>query len=65
MAYEVCRLDSVERAREKQASRERDVCDLNSGQVSAGEISHRNDFFAALDVQHFSISCIGYKKVSA
>lgn len=42
--------DPVERAREKQASRERDELDLKEGRVTREELSRRNGFFSSLDV---------------
>lgn len=42
--------DPVERAAEKQRSRDRDEADLASGRIGRADLSRRNGFFSALDM---------------
>jgi len=58
MAYRVLELNVEERARQKQASRERDLARLRNGEVSPAELAHENNFFAALDLPRFKIVSI-------
>lgn len=59
MSYRIFDLDSEDRARHKQASRDEDLARLHSGEVSPAELSYENDFFAELDVASFEIVAIG------
>ena len=59
MSYRVLQLDAAERAREKQASRERDAERLQRGEVSRAQLARENDFFEALDPSGFEIVAIG------
>lgn len=42
--------DPVQRAKDKQASRDQDEADLNSGKVTREELAKRNGFFSSLDL---------------
>jgi hypothetical protein len=53
-----------ERRREKQRCREADVRAIRGGEVSASDVSGRNDFFAALDVQNYRLIAIGPRAIS-
>lgn len=59
MSDQILELDVEERARQKQASRERDLARLRNGEVSPAELAHENNFFAALDLPSFKIVAIG------
>jgi hypothetical protein len=64
VSYEVFHLDSRERAREKEVSRQQDILSLESGSLSEADIAASNDFFSALDIGNFRIRCVGRKAVS-
>lgn len=52
-------LDSKKRARDKQASRERDRLRLNSGLVDREGLRRENGFFSSLPLHEFRIASIG------
>ncbi len=54
--------DPAERARQKQASRDRDRERLEKGEVSAEDLRLENSFFGSLDVANFRIAAVGKKK---
>jgi len=59
MSFKVFPLDANERARQKQASRDRDLARLKAGEINPAELAHENNFFAALDLPSFKIVAIG------
>jgi hypothetical protein len=59
MPYAIGVLDSGKRARDKQASRERDNARLSSGEVSQNELRQENGFFSSLPLHRFRIAAIG------
>lgn len=61
--FAVAILNSEERAREKQASCERDQKRLNSGEVSREELARENGFFSSLPLEKFRISSIGGRPI--
>jgi hypothetical protein len=54
-----------ERKLEKEAARKRDERALRAGDVSARELSIRNNFFAALDMRKFKLLGIGRRSLEA
>lgn len=64
MSYQILELDQVERARQKQASRERDSARLQHGDVSPAELQRENSFFGPLNPARFEILAIGGRPVS-
>jgi hypothetical protein len=65
MSYQVLELDSAERARQKQARRDRDSARLQSGKVSPAELQRENSFFGPLNPSKFEIVAIGGRPISA
>lgn len=54
-----------QRAREKQAARDRDAHRLAAGEISAAELQRKNNFFASIDFSRARISAVGKKRIPA
>ena len=52
-----------QRAREKQAARDRDAQRLAAGEVSAAKLQRENNFFASIDFSKARISAIGKRRI--
>lgn len=63
MRYRILKLNEAERARQKQASRDRDADRLARGEISPAELAEENSFFASLDVSRFKIVAIGGRPI--
>ncbi|NTF23587.1 hypothetical protein G6L37_35020 [Agrobacterium rubi] len=61
MSYKIDVLNSNERAREKQKSRDRDQFRLDNGQVSGKELRRENSVFSSLPLHRFRMMAIGGK----
>jgi hypothetical protein len=59
MSYKIEKLDQAERARQKQARRDRDHARLEVGEISPAELNRENGFFSALPLGKFKIVSIG------
>ena len=59
MSVLIVELDQQERARQKQASRDRDLARLAQGEISAQDLQHENSFFGSVDPGSFEIVAIG------
>jgi hypothetical protein len=59
MSYKIEKLDQAERARQKQARRDRDNARLDAGEISPTELNRENGFFSALPLAKFKIVSIG------
>lgn len=57
------RFDPAERARQKQASRDRDARRLADGEVTPTELRRENAFFGSLDFSRFRMTAIGDRPV--
>jgi len=55
------KLDQEERARQKQASRDRDQARLAAREIDREDLRKENDFFSSLDLRNFRITAIGGK----
>ena len=55
--------DPIERAREKQASRDRDAARLESGEVSRLDLQHENSIGSHLPLSRYQIVAIGGRSV--
>jgi len=55
------KLDQEERARQKQASRNRDQARLAAGEIDSEGLRKENGFFSSLDLKGFRIAAIGGK----
>lgn len=65
MAYRVRKLNGDKRARQKQASRDKDAKRLRSGRVSRLELQAENGFFRGIDLSAFHIVAIGGRSIEA
>jgi hypothetical protein len=63
MPFKVGKLDQKERARDKQASRDRDAARLKSGDVSREQLASENNPFSGLGLENFHVVSIGRRKV--
>lgn len=59
----IFKLDGPDRAAAKQASRDRDLSRLASGDVGQGELRRENSFFASLDVSKLKMVAIGGRPI--
>jgi hypothetical protein len=59
MSYQILPLDAAERAREKQASRDRDAERLQRGEISRAQLARENGLFEVLDQAGFEIVAVG------
>jgi len=64
MSHQVLPLDAAERAREKEASRERDAERLRRGESRGEQLASENGFFSSLDISSFEIVAIGGRPLS-
>lgn len=53
--------DARERAREKQASRDEDQRQLDTGEITREALAKRNGFFSSLDLSSFKVVYRRYK----
>lgn len=65
MPVAVEKLDQNERAREKQASRDRDAARLKSGEVSRVQLASENNPFESMGLENFRIVSVGCRAVSS
>ncbi len=63
-AYQVGVLDSDARAREKQASRDRDAARLASGEIDRDSLRRKNGFFSSLEIKNFKIVSVGGRSLA-
>ena len=61
--YAVRVLDSEKRAREKQASRDRDLMRLQSGEIDQEQLRRENSLFSSLPLRSFRIVAIGKRRI--
>jgi hypothetical protein len=65
MPLAIGKLDQNERAREKQAARDRDAARLKSGEVSREQLASENNPFSGMGLKNFRIVGIGRRAVSS